>query len=57
MSTIYAFNALIEEVTDHLDSQLKCAMVSLDLSITFDIIDHNIIIIKLRNIGIRGVCL
>ena len=57
MSTIDAVNALIEEVTDNLDSKLKCSMVSLDLSKAFDTIDHNILINKLSNIGIRGVCL
>ena len=46
-----------EVVTDNLDSKLKCSMVSLDLSKAFDTIDHNILINKLRNIGIRGVCL
>ena len=57
MSTIDAVNALIEEVTDNLDSKLKCSMVSLDLSKAFDTIDHNILINKLSNIGLRGVCL
>ena len=57
MSTIDAVYALIEEVTDNLDSKLKCSMVSLDLSKAFDTINHNILINKLSNIGIRGVCL
>ena len=57
LSTIDAVNALIEEVTDNLDSRLKYSMLSLDVSKAFDIIDHNILINKLRNIGVRGVCL
>ena len=32
-------------------------MVSLDLSKAFNTIDHHILINKLSNIGIRGVCL
>ena len=47
MSTIDAVNALIEEVTDNVDSKLKYPMVSLDLSKAFDTLAHNI----------RGVCL
>ena len=57
MSTVDAANALIEEVTDNLDSKLKFSILSLDLSKTFDTIDHNILINKFSNIGIRGVCL
>ena len=57
MYTIYTVNVLIKEVTDNLDSKLKWAMVALDLSKAFGTNDHNIIINKLSNIGIRGVCL
>ena len=54
MSTNYAVNALIEEVTDNLDSKLKYSIVSLDLSKSFDTIDHNNLIYKLNNIRFRG---
>ena len=41
---------------DNVDSKLKCSMVSLDLSKSFDTIDHNIKINKLRNIRGFDVC-
>ena len=49
MSTIDAVNALIENVTDNLDRKLKYYKI--------DTTNHNILINKHRNIGIRDVCL
>ena len=49
MSTIDAGNALIEEVTDNLDSKLKCSMVSFvkrPLIIIFELI--NLAILELE---------
>ena len=54
MYTIIVVNALIEEVTDNLDSKLNCSMVSLYLSKALDTINHNILNNKFRNNGIKG---
>ena len=45
---------LSEKVYVELENTNNCAVVSIDLKKSFDTLDHNILINKLDNIGIRG---
>jgi RNA binding exosome subunit len=45
---------LTQFIYKSLDNNKKCATVYLDLTKTFDIVDHDILIIKLKQLGIFG---
>lgn len=53
-STSHAFLTFIEKVAKALDKSQHTVGVFLDLSKAFDTIDHNILLHKLHNYGIRG---
>lgn len=53
-STYMAINNLYSRITEHLDNKLYTVGIFLDLSKAFDTINHNILIHKLHNYGIRG---
>ena len=54
-STEDALHHLSETVCVELDNTNNCAILSIYLKKTFDTLDHNILINKLDNIGIRDV--
>ena len=53
-STEDALHHLSETVCAELENTNNCAVLSIDLKKAFDTLDHNILINKLDNIGIRG---
>ena len=53
-STEDALHHLSETVCSELENTNNCAVLSIDLKKAFDTLDHNILINKLDNIGIRG---
>ena len=53
-STEDALHHLSETVCVELENTINCAVISIDLKKAFDTLDHNILINKLDNIGIRG---
>ena len=57
MYTGYTLADVIETINDNLEILKKCSVVSIDLKKAFDTIDHNILLKKLDNYGIRGITL
>ena len=53
-STEHALHHLSETVCAESENTNNCAVLSIDLKKAFDTLDHNILINKLENIGIRG---
>ena len=53
-STEDTLHHLSETVCAELENNNNCAVLSIDLKKAFDTLDHNILINKLDNIGIRG---
>ena len=53
-STEDALHHLSETVCAELENTNNCAVLSIDLNKAFETLDHNILINKLDNTGIRG---
>ena len=53
-STDTALTMIINHILIYLDNQALCYLVLLDLSSAFDTLDHNIIYIRINEIGIYG---
>lgn len=56
-STYMAINDLYCKIANNLDQKLHTAGIFLDLSKAFDTINHNILLTKLSNYGIRGLAI
>ena len=54
-STNDALNYHMENITNNLESKLLSAILSIDLCKAFDTIDHELLILKMENYGVRGV--
>ena len=54
MSTTDAINYLTDTLYDKLDNTKPVAAIFLDLRKAFDLIDHDILLYKMKKIGIRG---
>jgi retron-type reverse transcriptase len=54
--TCSAATDTICEIQSGIDRGKKCALVSLDLRKAFDTVDHDILLLKLERLGVRGVC-
>ena len=54
-STIHALLDFIDKVSNAIDDSKHTLGVFLDLSKAFDTIDHQILLYKLSNYGIRGI--
>ena len=60
MSTFRLFSShseLIDEISSSIDNKEYCAGIFLELSKTFDTVNHAIFIEKLKHYGIRGLSL
>ena len=53
-STETALNLIINDILIYLDNKAPCYLVILDISSGFDTLDHNILSIRLNEIGIYG---
>lgn len=56
-STYMALLDICDQITHQLDSKAFSLGIFIDLSKAFDTIDHNILIAKLENYGVRGIAL
>ena len=56
-STEQALNTAVKSVINSIDNKSHCAGLFIDLSKAFDTINHNILLSKLENMGVRGVAL
>ena len=56
-STYMALLDICDQITRQLDSKAFSLGIFIDLSKAFDTIDHNILIAKLENYGVRGIAL
>ena len=54
-STSFALIILNEDITSLLDRQMTTIIMFIDLRKAFDAIDHNILIKKAENMGLRGI--
>ena len=53
-STEHAILQLVDQISNSFEENLFTLGVFIDLSETFDTVDHDILICKLKNYGIRG---
>ena len=56
-STSTAFADVLNYVTAALDKQMVAVALFIDVSKTFDSLDHNILLKKIEHYGVRGVAL
>ena len=56
-STELAIIQLLDKIIDSLSRKEHIIAIFMDLSKAFDTIDHNILLYKLKNYGIRGIAL
>ena len=56
-STDFAITKLLDKITHSVADKQHVIALFMDLSKAFDTIDHNILLYKLRNYGIRGIAL
>ena len=56
-STAHALIDLVENITDATDKKYSTIGVFLDLKKAFDTVDHELLLVKLENLGIRGLAL
>jgi len=54
-STTLALIDVVDQIYQHLDNRDMILGIYLDLQKAFDTVDHNILLAKLANFGIRGV--
>ena len=55
MSTVHAAAELVEQISSAIDSKRCCAGVFIDLKKAFDTVDHDLLVTKLSEYGIRGI--
>ena len=55
-STSHAVNYSVNKILDEIEKKNHVIGIFVDLSKAFDTIDHNKLLVKLENYGIRGIC-
>jgi retron-type reverse transcriptase len=53
-STIDALHLIQKLITENLNHKKKCAVITIDIRKAFDTVKHNLILKKLREIGINS---
>ena len=55
MSTVHAAAELVEQISSTIDNKRCCAGVFIDLQKAFYTVDHDLLVTKLNEYGIRGI--